>query len=289
MIIPGLSYEEYCQLPGINSSLLKVVSGSSMLHARAYLDGKLKKESDALDFGHSFHEMLLRGNEDFVTRPDTYPAPAKHEKVKAGEIKEGDPLPWNANAGVCKTWIKENANGKTVHTQNETDSLRGMVEAVKANAELAPHLDGECELAVTGERNGVAYKSLIDLLPRNQELAVVDFKKCVSANPRVFVPSAVKYGYLIQAALNLDVLAWNGQKRSQFWFVAVEDSAPFAISIMKLRDEPLRLLRVGRSRYRDAVKLILESNKTGQWSSYSDYDPEEYAPAYIKDEIERTA
>lgn len=289
MILPGLSFDEYRALPGFNASLLKVADSRSLAHAKAYIDGLPSPNSDALDFGSSFHNLLLRGVEDFVVRPDTYPAPEKHAKVKAGECKPGDPLPWNGNAGACKDWLSENAKGKLVHDAESAASLRGMVTALRAHPEIAPHLNGQCELAVTAERKGLQYKALVDLLPDDPSAPVIDFKSCRSCNPRRFVADAVKLGYHLQSALYVDVLAWNEIQRKEFWFVAVEDAPPYVIWIMKMRDEPLRILRVGRARYRAAVQKLVAAESADLWPGYESVEPEDLAPAYLKDELEQTA
>lgn len=287
MILPGLSMEEYSALPGYNSSLCKIVARESLMHARAYLDG-LRKESDALDFGHSFHEMLLRGKEEFVVRPETYPAGADHADVKSKKIAEGSPLPWRSNAKWCKAWIEENnPEGKTVHTAEEVANMRGMIAAIQNDPDVSPYLDGQCELAVTAERRGIAYKALVDLLPAKGP--IIDFKKAASANPRQFVKQALDKGYHLQAALNVDVLAWNGDVREAFWLVAVEAEPPFAIWPCKLEDVSPSFLRMGRAQYLSAVNLLEGAKKSGNWPSYPrDIQPEIYVPSWMGGELEKT-
>ena len=280
------TYEQYCALPGYNASLLKVVDSRSLLHARAYMDGQMERQSDALDFGTSFHELLLRDREDFVVHPETYPATKTSTAVKEGKCQPGDPIPWNMAATYCKEWVREHSSGSTVYEAAEATKLRFMVDAVKAHPELAPLLHGQSELAVTHEKDGVKYKALVDLLPVDKTSPVIDFKTCRSAKPSAFVRDAINFGYPIQAALNLDLLRWNGDSRSEFWFVAIEDAPPFAIWIMKLRDVELSLLRMGRRRYRAAVKKLQEAEYTGIWPAYEDGEPENFIPSYLKPELE---
>lgn len=285
MIIPDLTYEQYEKLPGFNSSLLKIVANESLQHAKAYMDGR-RKESEALDFGHSFHELLLRGREDFIAHPATYPAPADHKEVKAFNMRAGDPLPWNGNAKICKEWIKQNATGKTLLDEEDVSNLRGMIAAIRANEDLAPYLNGRSEVAITAERRGEHFKCLTDLLPDKGPM--IDFKKTQSANPRKFVAEALKWGYHIQGALNIDVLAWNGDVREEFWDVAVEEKPPHAIWIMKMRDTSPSLMRVARDKYRSALALLLSAIKSNQWPGYQPAEPEAFLPAWMISEFERT-
>lgn len=178
----GLSFAEYTAIPAINSSVLKTAASESLAHAKAQIDGKLVRESDALDFGTSFHELLLRDNADFVIRPDAYPAPKGHKTAK-----EGDLLPWTRAANFCKTWEAENAVGKTVYSQAEADGLASAVAAVRGNSDLQPFLNGDSHYEVCGvaEKTGVLIKSLYDTLPASGP--IIDFKSCRSANPANFV------------------------------------------------------------------------------------------------------
>jgi hypothetical protein len=190
----GLSYEEYSDLPGITSTLLKLVSKTTLKHARAYLDGSMARESDALDFGHSFHELLLRGKEDFAVYPATYTStPEKvmlttefdgewspqtkvcrqwkasfeaqgYEVLTPEQLaKASEPKAWNWNSNTCKAFAAKHA-GKIIHSEEEASSIRSMVAAVRTNEELLPYLDGDTEIAITSERKGEPVKCLVDLL-----------------------------------------------------------------------------------------------------------------------------
>lgn len=286
-LLPGLSYEEYCALSAVNSTMLRKIDGLTLEHAAVYMRGEVKDDSEALDFGHSFHELLLRGKEDFAVHPETYAAPKDHDKVKKGLIAVGDPLPWNWSAGICKEWRKPH-EGKIIHSQEEADAIRAMVRAVAANEEIAPYLAGQMEIAAECELRGRKFKALIDLLPTNPAAPVIDFKKCRSASPRAFVGDAIKRGYHLQASLYLDVLAECEPRRHAFWFVAVEDAPPHAIGITKWTDQPCSLLRVGRRRYRNAVLALEKAEQDGHWPGWKSVEAEEFAPTWMKEELENT-
>lgn len=286
-LIKGLSFAEYSDLTGVNCSLLKLVHRYSLAHVKAEIDGLITRESDALDFGQSFHSLLLRGESNYVVRPETYPAGKAHPKVKAKEISEGDPLPWNGNAGCCKDWESEHINAQ-VHDLAEVEAMQGMVESVKSDSHLSVMLSGDCEIAATGEKNGVLLKCLIDLLPSDPKAPVIDFKKARSCEPGKFVKDANDLGYFMQAAFTLDVLNLCGQGRSSFWFVAVEDNPPYALSIIGFDDIPGSLLRVGRRRYKAALAKLLMARESNCWPGYGLNTAEDFAPVWLKDELEAT-
>jgi hypothetical protein len=285
-IIRNMPAEEYRKRPGINATILKCVYLYSLQHAKAQLDGVKERTSDALDFGNAFHSLLLENETRYVVHPDTYPAPKHHDKVKKGDIQEGDPLPWNANAAICKTWIAEQ-NGATVLDSQEDSELRGMVEGVRRNEEIAEYLNGDTEVSIFTEYKGVPVKARVDLLPK--ERVVIDFKKAKSANPDKFTKQATTdLAYHMQGAWNLDVLRWAGIERKSFWLVAVEQERPHVASIVKFDDVPISFLRAGRRLCRAAFQRLVNANQTGRWPGYETSHAEEWAKPWQQAELETT-
>lgn len=286
-IIRDLPFDEYKKRPGVNASLLKTVHRYSLAHARAYLDGKDERESDALDFGTAFHALLLEGRKDYAVQPDTYPAPVTHEKVKKLEVALGAPLPWNSNAGHCKQWVAKQG-GKSIFTAGEASEIEAMVASIKANSELAPMLAGDRELSIFAERDGIPTKARIDLLPKAGKV-VIDFKKARSAEPEKFLRQALDLGYHMQCAWLLDVLRAVGVERSEVWMVAIEQTYPHAVGILKFSDGIGTFLRVGRIDCNVAFHRLREAHQTNSWPDYGSHEAELFAPAWWRERIERTA
>lgn len=289
-IIKGMTMEAYKARPGINASLLKCVHLFSLKHARAQLDGKCEKSTDAQDFGTCFHSLVLEGRQDYAIHPDTYPAPKDHEKVKKKTISEGDPLPWNWNANACKGWAASylSAGIKIVSSDEDTE-LKAMVESVRSEDDIAPYLEGDTEVSVFAEYEGLPVKARVDLLPFNQDAPVIDFKKGVSSNPDKFTKTqVVDYGAHLQAAWNIDVLRWAGVKRDAFWLVGIEQKYPHATCIVKFNDQPVSFLRVGRRNCRAVFHKIVEAQNSGRWPAYGASFAEEWAKPWQLPELETT-
>ena len=86
-------------------------------------------------------------------------------------------------------------------------------------AEVSGILDGFCDINV---RIKPDYRT---------DGYIVDLKSCVDARPDPFVRSVVNFGYDVQAALYVDVAqAIDGKKRDFYW-VAVEKDAPYAVAV----------------------------------------------------------
>ncbi len=273
-IIPHLPYSEYAKRAGVNATLLKLVHKKSLLHARAYLDGTYSEESDDLDFGHCFHSLALEGREDFVVKPETY----TNDK---GEVKK-----WIGSANVCKAW--EAAQGDKIPLSVwDTGRVRTMAKVVRQ--ELGDFLKGRIELSLFAKRGEIPVKNRVDFLPEDDSAPVIDLKSAASAEPAKFLRAAVDKGYHLQAAFTLDTLRLCGIDRKAFWLVAVEKEAPHAHTILKFNDVPLSLLRVGRAAYRAALAKLIHAEDTGRWDGYGNHTAEDFAPVWMKEELELTA
>lgn len=266
-MIEKIPYSEYEKRPGINASLLKIAHSRSMAHVKAYMDNG-REETDALNNGHHFHSLALDGIETFVVNPETY----VNEK---GEEKK-----WNGAANVCKAW-KRNQEKEALN-RYDAQNVRGMAAAI---AKLLP--EGQVEMSIFAEKEGTILKCRPDILPK--EGPVIDLKSCASSKPETFVKDMIKFGYHIQAAFYLDVLKLAGISRNEFWFIAVESEYPYAVSTIKLIDEPISLLRLGRIHYRNALKRVVEAKNTGLWGDYGTHNAEDCLPVWILKELEVTA
>lgn len=272
-IITGMSYEEYAKRPGVNASLLKIVHKKSLQHARAYLDGEWKQESDALDFGKCFHSLALEGREDFVETPATY----TNEK--------GEEKPWNWNATVCKKWGEDQGERVTLKA-SEVLAVRSMAKA--ASRALGP-LRGRAEVSLFAEIKGHPVKCRIDFLPDDESESIPDLKSTTSAEPGKFIRNALDLGYHLQAALTLDIVRACGLSHKQFDLVAVESEAPHATCRMEFKDTDWTVTRLGRIHYRAAFQRLLNAQETGHWFGYGTVAAEDHLPAWMEKEMEQTA
>jgi hypothetical protein len=273
-IVENMPYADYAKRPGVNASLLKLVHRKSLLHAKAYLDGKYEEESDELAFGKCFHSLALEGREDFVQIPDTY----TNDK---GEVK-----PWNWNANACKAWGDEQGD-KTPLKVGEVEACRGMADSVFDY--LGGKVKGRIEVSLFADKDGIPLKCRVDLLPHDKETPIVDLKSCQSAEPSKFLRSSIELGYHMQAAFALDVARLCGFERDTFSLLAVESNAPHAACILNFSDEPMSLLRLGRIHYRTALQRLINAQKTNRWDGYGEHAAENFAPAWIAKELEVTA
>lgn len=288
-IVKNLPFEDYRKREGINASILKTVHSFSLLHAKAELDGLRVVETPTLDFGKCLHSWVLEGVQDWAVKPLTYPAPADHAKVKAKDpakrIEAGSPLPWNANADYCDKWKQEQGD-KVILSTDEDARIRAMRDALYANPEIKKLLGGENEVSIFLEKDGQKRKCRLDALPEGD--IVADLKSGDLVQPEIFMGNALKYGWDIQSAWNLDMCRWAGRPKKEFWFIAVESDYPYAHTILKFRDVPGSFLRLGRAKYRAALQRIKNAMASGVWAGYDSGDCENFAKDYQLKQLEQT-
>jgi len=242
-----------------------------------YVNGYEGLGSDAIEHGSLIDVRAISPSKfetEYVIIPPTYPAPANHAKVKAGEIMEGDPLPWTGAANYCKDWLKKHEHKKTVkHADWEQANvavanlkakpfIRELLESSQTQVNIvATYVDPETELHVP-------FRGLIDLVPPIALCpALVDLKTCRNAQMRAWAKQVFDKNYHTQAALYLDL--WNaatGETRERFVHIVQENYPPFHVE--KPRELSNEYLECGRQSYLTALAFYCTCVKKQEWPGY---------------------
>lgn len=267
-LFPSQFDEAYRLAEGVNQSLLK--KGALSWKQAKYAMTHPKSPTPAMVLGTREHTCLLQPEMmmHWTVRPATYPAPEASERVKKGEIKKGDPLPWHAGAGFCKTWARDN-EGAIIVNQNDLDACNGMTESIWNNPDAAALLNlkghRECSAYCVDEDTDLLLKCRFDILPETEAI-VVDVKKVVSARLFDWERACAKFGYAFQAAFYGDVRhRIKGTPTKAFFFIVVEDKAPYESCVYQIGD---RSIERGR---KDYIRLLWEYRacvQSGVWPGY---------------------
>lgn len=234
--------------------------------------------SESTEWGQLMDALVLgRFSEQVAVCPETYPAPAHHERVKKGKIKEGDPLPWRFGAEYCDDWFALQ-EGKLVVKAKKADEAREAMNILEEDEAVFAVLDdSRKQVFVGGEYHDsetgivVPVRCLIDLVPEHANEMLADFKTCNSAHPRAWAKSAFDYDYHTQAALYLDLFnAATGEQRDEFRHVLQESFKPYQVAKRIMSAE---FISLGREKYRRILKRYAECLKTGQWDDYDSGGP----------------
>jgi len=87
------------------------------------------------------------------------------------------------------------------------------------------------------------------------------------------------YQYQVQAALYVDVAEAIDGKNRDFYWVAVEKDAPYAVAVYKASDE---MLERGRQQYIKAIDLYKECAALDLWPAYSQQVQTLELPGWLK-------
>ncbi len=102
--------------------------------------------------------------------------------------------------------------------------------------------------------------------------ALVDLKTTQCASPKAFGASCLKYGYLGQAAWYTDGCERLTGIKRPFYFVAVESSAPYLVTVFRVTDAQLE---IGREHYRRLLGKLDYCQKANFWGGYSESEESE--------------
>lgn len=277
----NVGQEVYCQQVVLRGDPKFVMSRGELVTfnqcPHRWLLGYESDETKATQWGTLIDALLFDGQSDerFVVAPETYPAPAHHKKVKNGEIEEGDPLPWNANATWCADWLAKHEDREIVKHE-QWQQAQNAIKFLFGKPHVANFInDSRKQVMVTCEYHDdetgiiVPLKTLLDLVPESSSAfakSLGDFKTANSAHPRAWQKAVFEHHYHTQAALYLDAyVAATGEDRIEFRHIIQESYPPWETDCAILSQD---FIEAGRLFYVTALKFYCQCLKENNWPGY---------------------
>jgi hypothetical protein len=235
-----------------------------LLRSPAHYKNPTRIESPAMAFGTLVHT--------FVLEPNVAEARYRTRADVDGRTKEGKAVrDWEASLATQQ--------GIQFVNRSDYDAAVSIASAVRTHLGASALLAGglaEVSCILEGFRDINARIRPDYLTDRH----IVDLKTCVDGRQDAFSRSVMTFGYAIQAAFYVDVAqALDGQKRDFYW-VAVEKEAPFAVAVYKASDA---MLEHGRREYRKAIELYKECASLDLWPAYSQQVQTLELPVWVKE------
>ena len=261
--ILSLPEAQYRAAEGLSKSALDYIAPPrTPAHFKAYIDGLLKTETTpAMRLGSMIHRAILEWDTlDYVVRPEGMVFTTKEGKE------------WKA------------AQTKPVITQDEYQTILGMRDSVNAHPAVKRVLANaktEVSLFASAE-DGVLRKARIDALPEGGNV-IVDIKSCQSADPDMMAKSVVSYRYDVQAAYYLDLCQLLGLDKTEFLFVCVEKTPPYAVAVYALDQDAVAW---GRKQYQRDLALVRHCMAEDHWPSFTQYITTLGLPAWAQRQAE---
>lgn len=271
----SLSEAEYhadAGTPSLSSSIAKILIADTPLHAWAAhprLNPNYKaEEAKHFDLGTICHTIILEGRDAAVI------IDAKDYRTKAAQEARDQARA----ARKCPILHHEYAE-----VLEMMEACRRQLDAHGSSVakEIFTHFGGAEQSLVWREPNGVLCRCRIDWLHHSRPL-MVDYKTGqASANPRDISRTAASKGWPIQAQFyRRGFKAVFGQDlEPEFWFVAQENYAPFALSITTPSEADYAL---ANAQIEYAVRVFGNCMSTGEWPGYSKRVEEIVSPPYTE-------
>lgn len=273
--IYDIPIEEYhgdpCDGPSISSSGLRALLlecpakywATSPLNPNRFEE----KRSEALDIGAAAHCLTLgepEFNKYFIVSPFD-----------------------NFQTKAAREWRDEQT--RTVIRKEDFDRIEIVSAVQKRSAQVMrafEHGKPEMSLIWKDEETGVWLKARPDWLPNKpKERFIVEYKTAVSINPRKWSSDAFKFGYHMQAAMQIDgIKAVMGVDPIGVAHVVQEKDPPYLAELRLFGPEQIE---DGRFMYRRALKIFARCYETGEWPGYTDEPSYVETPLWFAAYVER--
>lgn len=209
-----------------------------------------EKTSEALDIGRAAHCLALgepEFNKYFVVSP--------FDDFRKGE---------------ARAWRDEQT--RTVIRIDDFETIQIVAAVQKRSAQCMRAFEqGRAEMSLVwqDEETGVWLKARPDWLPDAPEKRfIVEYKTALSIEPSRMSNDAFKFGYHMQAAMQVDaVQAVLGAKPLGVAHVVQEKDPPYLAELRMFTEEQIE---DGRFMYRRALMRFAECLKKNDWPSYTD-------------------
>lgn len=223
----------------------------SPAHYRAWVDGRIDRDSTALRFGKAVHCAILepaRFATEYVIAPDFGDCRRRENKLARDA--------WNK--GHADSVVLRNSEGL---------AMLGMIRAVVAHPLVASLFEGgvaEATLRWDDKATGVPCKGRVDLY--RQDLATaLDVKSTTDASKASFARDLWSYGYYRQDAFYRSGFRATCAPIEHFLFVCVEKTLPHAVALYTIDAAALERGYVDNEALLEKLAQCVRAN---DWSGY---------------------
>lgn len=257
-IYPGLTFDQYAQIPAINFTKLSRFRDTAA-HARHAMLNQ-PESTPTQHLGQLIHLAIL---EPKRFDAEVVIAPKLDRRTTAGKAA------WESFVLTSK--------GREIATADEWEVCRGLQHSVSQHATAREILRGRgaAELTIVwlDEEHGCLCKSRLDWVGElGTESLILDVKSSGDvASLRNFQRSIGNYGYAEQAAMYVDGLRTlrplGEQAERKFIWLVAEKEPPYLVRLFEIEYDALQY---GHTEYRKHLAEYAECVKSGNWPGYPD-------------------
>ncbi len=221
------------------SSIKDILASPADYHHRQQ---QPRVQSDPMALGEAVHTLILE--------------PARESEILVCETK--------TRRGKAFEALRDDNPGACIVTLAQMDTARRMRDAVMADSGAVAMLEGDREMSMVWDMDGVRCKARADVV---RDRAVVDLKTARDVSPATFQRDAFrKWLYNVQAAwYRIAKIEAMGGPTPGFFLVCVQSVAPHHV---KLYDIGERAMQVGEALCRRALKTYRGCTAAGRWPGF---------------------
>jgi len=219
----NLSNEDYhADKSFVSSSALKYILKSPKHFKKLYLEGKEKKDTNAMRFGRIVHLALLEPNQF-------------REKVRA--VPDFGDLRLVINREKKKEWLAQLPEGVEFVSSEEYENLLQIIDSVLENNDASKLIKGavfECSGFFRDPETGIACRFRPDIM--RLDLAILPDVKTSAFPDRESFPKEIwKYRYDLQMSFySLGIECITGKRPDISCFIVVEKEPPFEVLVFEM-------------------------------------------------------
>lgn len=263
----GVEYETYASWDALRSSYLSKFRRSPR-HAYASLL-EAEEPTAAMQLGTAIHAAIL---EPEAFEKEYVAAPKTDRRTTAS--KEAWAIFQARNAG------------KSILRAEDMETCLRIRESVWQEPWAEGLLGGSGENELSAVWSDAEFKVPCKLRIDRFSTAtssVIDVKSATDASRDAFSRAIENYSYHVQAAMYLDGLDTLSPHERRFLWIAVEKTPPYAAAVYEADEYDLM---DGRKRYRGAIAMHLECQRTGFWPGYDPHIRIIHRPPWARKETE---
>lgn len=250
--MPGLDIEEYhSDKTAVSSSHVRKILKSPRAFHASFVEGRSKPPTESMKFGTLAHMAILEGQkfrDRYVVSPDF--GDMRSSKNRA--VRDGFTL-------------EQKLAGKAVCSQEDFDSVVGMVEAIVEHKDAFELLkNGEAEVSgyFADDETKIKCRIRPDFVSFNMG-SLVDVKTAREGSIEKFTKSMVDLGYYFQLAMYTHGAMLISNKQIRYGsFIVVEPEYPHEVDVFVMDDA---WMEIGMKDYRKAMRRLKGCLETNQW------------------------
>lgn len=269
-IIEGIRDQEYFSIDAVNASLLKNYDES--INHGVWADQQPPKKSNALSIGTLTHTLCLEGEKVFQQAID-------ERYLIGGPINEKTGKYYGKETKTFQNWVEENANGRTVITEDEYNNIVSMATAVKNHGHAYETLikcpKREAVIIWSDPDTGITCKAKMDMFGGP---IVCDLKSSSRMENKYQIMRDIrKWKYDLQFAFYYDGAVAAGLPVNEFRVIFVGSQDEHDVACFRVSKKSLEK---GRIRYKEALKRLVDARngvRRGRFPLFEDVEPIEPA------------